>query len=60
MARAKRAARRGPTARPIAVEPVAETSGTRGESTSCWPTVASPMRRLARPAGTLPNLAAAF
>ncbi len=38
MARAKRAARRGATARPIAVEPVAETSGTSGESTSCWPT----------------------
>ena len=27
----------------------------RGESTSCWPTVASPMRRVARPLGTSPN-----
>ena len=37
--RAKRAARRGPTARPMRVEPVAETRGTRGESTRASPTV---------------------
>jgi len=55
MARAKRAARRGATVRPMAVEPVAETRGMSGESTSCWPTVASPMRRVARPLGMLPN-----
>ena len=60
MARAKRAARRGATARPIAVLPVAETSGTSGESTSCWPMVASPMRRLERFLGAAPNLATAF
>ena len=55
-----------PTARPIAVEPVAETSGTRGSSTSASPTSAPPtitstsaVRGVAEPlaalAGTAPG-----
>ena len=40
--RPNRAATRGPTSRPIRVEPVALTSATRGSSTSCSPTVRSP------------------
>src|SRR5205085_785121 len=40
--RPKRAATRGPTSRPIRVEPVAETSATAGSSTSARPTAASP------------------
>ncbi len=57
---AKRAASFGATARPMAVDPVAETRGMIGESTSCWPTVASPMRSVARPAGMVPNLDSNF
>ncbi len=40
--RPKRAATRGPTSRPIRVEPVAESSATAGESTRAMPTDASP------------------
>ena len=60
MALAKRAASLGATARPMAVDPVAETRGIMGESTSCWPTLASPMRRVARPCGMVPNLVSNF
>src|SRR6266702_3987087 len=59
MARANRLASRGATLRPIAVEPVAETRGTRGLSTSCSPSAAGPMSRAERPAGTPPCFAAA-
>ncbi len=59
MARAKRWANRGPTARPMAVDPVAETSGTRASSTRISPTSRPPIRTVERSAGASPNLAAA-
>ncbi len=48
-------ATRGPTARPIAVEPVAETSAIRGSSTSCSPTSRPPWTSWTRPSGASPN-----
>jgi hypothetical protein len=38
--RPKRAATRGASARPMRVEPVADTSATRASSASAWPTFA--------------------
>ncbi len=49
--RAKRAARRGATARPMAVEPVAETSATRAWSTSTPAESRPPGSRMARSGG---------
>ena len=40
--RPKRPATRGATARPIRVEPVTDTSATRGSSTSAWPAAGPP------------------
>ncbi len=54
-ARPNRAASRGATARPIAVEPVADTSGTRRSSTSAWPTAGPPMITSARCGGASAN-----
>jgi hypothetical protein len=48
--RAKRDARRGPTAAPIAVLPVALTSGSRGSSTSASPASLPPITTWARSA----------
>ena len=55
IARAKRAARRGPTSRPIAVEPVAETTATRASSTSASPTSRPPIRIPERASGASPK-----
>ena len=49
--RPNRSATRGPTARPIRVEPVALTSATPGWSTSACPTSAPPTRTWTRSAG---------
>ncbi len=55
-ARAKRAASRGPTARPMAVEPVAETTATRGIVDQRLADVAAADQQLARgPSGASPN-----
>ncbi len=51
MARPKRRASLSPTARPMRVEPVAETTGTRGSSTSAAPASRPPMSRLTEPVG---------
>ena len=71
MARAKRRASRSPTTRPMRVEPVAETTGTRGSSTSASPTSRPPIsdavrdrparrRRICAPRdGTAPAVASA-
>lgn len=57
---AKRRASRSPTARPMRVEPVAETTGTRGSSTSASPTSWPPISTVARPPGaSSPKRAAA-
>ena len=55
--RPSRAATRGASAWPIAVEPVAETSGTRGSSTSTRP--ALPISTCSSPSGASPNRSAA-
>lgn len=57
--RAKRFASRGPTSRPMRVEPVAETSATFGLSTSASPTSRPPIRSCDRPAGASPKRAMA-
>ena len=49
--RPNRPATRGPTARPIRVEPVALSSATSGWSTSASPTSAPPMSSCERPSG---------
>src|SRR5262249_44591757 len=59
-ARAKRRASRSPTARPIIVEPVAETNGTRISPARISPSFLSPISKTERPLGAVPNLAAAF
>ena len=59
IARAKRCARRGATARPIRVDPVAETSATRASSTSASPASRPPIKSCDRPSGASPNRAAA-
>ena len=51
MLRPNRDATRGPTMRPIRVEPVAETIGTSRESTSASPIAAPPMTHCTRPSG---------
>ena len=51
MARPNRAATFGPTAAPMRVEPVAETSGTSLEATSASPIAAPPMTTCASPSG---------
>ena len=51
MARAKRAAKRGATLRPMAVEPVAERTLTRWSSTSTSPISRWPMSSSSKPAG---------
>ncbi len=58
-ARAKRAASRGATARPMAVDPVAETSGTSGCSTRASPISRPPTSTLESPSGASPKRAAA-
>ena len=55
--RPKRAATRGPTARPMRVEPVADSSATWGWSTSASPTAAWPMNTWLRCAGASPPAA---
>ena len=55
--RPKRSATRGPTARPIAVEPVADTSAMRGSSTSASPTSRSPWTSCTSPSGASPKRA---
>ena len=59
IARAKRPASFGPTCRPMAVEPVADTTGTRASSTSASPTSRPPMTTSQSPSGTPPKRAAA-
>jgi len=49
--RPRRAATRGATCLPMRVEPVAETSGTRGSSTSASPTSRAPMTTCSRSSG---------
>ena len=53
--RPKRWATRGPTARPIAVDPVADTSAMRGSSTSASPTSRSPWTSCTSPSGASPK-----
>ncbi|KAG0748010.1 hypothetical protein G6F24_015459 [Rhizopus arrhizus] len=53
--RPKRCATRGPTWRPMRVEPVAETSATVCESTSASPTSRPPISTSDRPAGASPK-----
>ena len=53
--RPNRWATRGPTARPIAVDPVAETSATRGSSTSASPMFRSPWTIWTSPSGASPK-----
>ena len=55
IARANRAASRGPTARPMAVEPVAETTAIRGSSTITSPVSRPPIRTSHSPSGASPN-----
>ena len=57
--RPSRAAMRGASSLPIAVEPVAETSGTRGSSASCTARSAPPITSSASPSGTPPKRSAA-
>jgi hypothetical protein len=59
IARAKRPASFGPTCRPMVVEPVADTTGTRASSTSASPTARPPMTTSQSPSGTPPKRAAA-
>src|SRR5262249_53079681 len=55
IARAKRAARRGPTSRPIAVEPVADTTATRASATRAWPISRPPITIPDKPFGRVPH-----
>ena len=56
----KRAATTGATARPIRVEPVADTTATRGSAASFAPVSGPPIRQAARPSGASPNWRAAL
>ncbi len=59
MERPKRRATRSLTMRPIRVEPVAETTGTRASSVSAAPTSAPPISTCDRPSGAPPKATAA-
>ena len=59
MARAKRCASRGATLRPIAVDPVADTRGSRGSSSSNAAVAWSPIKTADNPLGVSPNFCAA-
>ena len=60
MERPNRAATRGPTSRPIAVEPVAETIGMRASSTRTSPASRPPTSSVGRLAGASPKREAAL
>ena len=53
--RPKRCATRGPTTRPIAVDPVAETNAIRGSSTNASPTSRPPWTSCTSPSGASPK-----